>query len=102
MTQNNVLESVKTVLDITDDSKDKLLNIYINNATDFIYDYTNLKEIPVTLNSTIIDMAIFQYRSRELENVSSENIGNVSYTFTTDYPSTITDRLNSHKRVTVV
>lgn len=98
---NEIVKKVKTLLD--DESiKDELLKIYIDNAKDYVKDYTNLKEVPSTLNSIIIEMAVYQYRNRELENVESEQIGSVKYTFTTNYPSTITDRLDNHKRVTVV
>ena len=98
---DNILQKVKVILD-DDTVKDELLNIYIDNATDFILSYTNLKKLPQTLNSTIIEMTVFQYRKRELENVASESMGSMRYTFTTDYPSSITDRLDGHKQVTVV
>lgn len=102
MSQNKILENVKTILDIDDSKLDKLLAIYIDNASDFILDYTKLSEIPTTLNSTIIEMTVFQFRQRELENVKSESIGAMSYSFVTDYPSNITSRLNSHRQITVV
>lgn len=98
MSQNKILDSVKTILDINDDKSDELLKIYVNNANDFILDYTRLPKIPATLGSTVIDMAVFQYRQRELENVKSESMGAMGYSFITEYPSNITDRLDSYKR----
>lgn len=97
---DKLIGKVKIILD--DTVKDDLIQVYIDNATDYILNYTNLKEVPATLNSTIVEMAVFQYRNRELENVSSESIGNTSYSFITDYPANITNRLDGHKRVTVV
>lgn len=98
---SNIINKVKIILD--DESiKDELLAIYIDNAIDYIKNYTNLTEIPTSLNSTLIEMTVYQYRNRELENVTSERIGNVSYTFTKGYPESITSLLDSHKRVTVV
>lgn len=94
------LKKIKIILDV--EEQDELLTIYMESATDYIIDHTGLKEIPLSLQSVVIDMTVFQYRNRELENVTSESIGSMSYSFVTEYPSNITDRLNSHKRVTVV
>lgn len=102
MTTNNIIEKVKIVLDIEDDSKDGLLDIYIQNAKDYIFDYTLINEIPTTLESVIVEMVVFQYRQRGVENITTESKGTLYESMVTEYPNNIRRRLNSYKRVRVV
>lgn len=98
MSQNNTLEKVKIILDLENDNKDGLLEIYIQNAKDYIIDFTRIEKIPKTLESVIIDMVVFQYRQRGIENVTTETKGSLYESFITEYPNNIQRRLKPHKR----
>lgn len=98
MSQANTLDKVKIILDLKDESKDGLLEIYIQNAKDYIYDYTRIEEIPKTLESVIIDMVVYQYRSREVENVTTESMGALYSSFIPEYPNNVRRRLTPYKR----
>lgn len=95
----SVLENVKIILELEENEKDDLLNIYIQNAQDFIMDYTKMKEIPESLNSIIVEMVVFQFRQKGVENIISEGKGGLSETFITEYPNNIINRLKPYKRM---
>lgn len=95
---NNILENVKIILDIEDNSHDDLLNIYIQNAIDYIYDYTKIEQIPNSLNSLIVEMVIYQYRQRGVENISTESKGSLYESFVKEYPNNIINRLKPYRR----
>ena len=99
--KNNILNKVKIILE-DKNVNDELLNIYIENAIDYIKDYTLLNEIPHTLQSVIVEMTVYQYRQREVENVISEGMGSMRYSFVTSYPDNIINRLNTYRRVRVM
>ncbi|KHF40707.1 phage head-tail connector protein [Halalkalibacter okhensis] len=98
------LDHVKTLLekDILDTTEDVLLNLYIQRATDFVTDYCNLIEIPISLNSVIEEMAVFSYLSKGVENITSEGKGSLNESYITEYPSNIMNRLDRHRRIRVV
>lgn len=100
MSLNDKLQKVKIILDIAEDdiSKDGLLTIYIQNAIDYIHDYTRVEEIPKSLNSVIIDMAVYQYQQRGVENMSTEAMGAMYQSFIQEYPGNIRKRLNPYRR----
>ena len=97
---NETLEKVKIILDLdeTNKSKDGLLEIYIQNAMDYICDYTKIKEIPKSLNSVIIEMVVYQYQQRGVENMSTESMGAMYQSFIQEYPGNIRKRLNPYRR----
>lgn len=97
---NESLDKVKIILDIDEanDSKDGLLKIYIQNAIDYIYDYTKVEEIPKSLNSVIVEMTVYQYQQQGVENMSTEAMGAMYQSFIQEYPGNIRKRLNQHRR----
>lgn len=91
----SILENVKILLeiDILDDEKDGLLNLYISRAEDYTRDYCKIDDIPSSLNSVIEEMAVFQFRNRGIENLQSEGKGSLSQSFLNEYPPNIMNRL---------
>lgn len=98
MSKNEMLNKIKIVLDLEGNSKDELLQIYLDGARDYILDYTKIKEIPTTLESVLIDMVVFQYRQKGVENTSTESKGSLYQSFIVSYPNNIMNRLNPYKR----
>lgn len=66
-----MLENIKDVLEITDNSKDKLINRYISKVTQKVLNYCNLKELPIELQGFVEDkvISIMQYK---LQSASSD------------------------------
>lgn len=99
MSNKNTLDKVKIILDIDDDSKDDLLSIYSDNAKDYILDFTQIEEIPDTLQSVIVDMIVYQYRARGVENSTTESMGALYNSYMSEYPNNIRRRLQPYKRM---
>ncbi|MBE2926592.1 head-tail connector protein [Anoxybacillus flavithermus] len=93
------LENVKTLLGISDNSQDDLLNLYISRAEQFVKTYCNIEEIPTELNSVMEDIAVFRYRMNGIENVKSETKGSLSETYRDSLPDDILSQLSRYRRV---
>ncbi len=65
-----MLEKLKILLGIEDDSKDFILQFTINTITDMVLNYCHIKEIPSGLENIVICMCIDKYRA---ENYGQEN-----------------------------
>ena len=62
------LEKLKRLLgiELTDTTKDFLLEFTLEDTEQIIKDYCNIKEIPIELNNTVLKMAIDLYRNQNL------------------------------------
>ena len=96
------LENVKTLLGISDNTQDNLLNLYLTRATSFVKNYCNIDEIPSELDEVIEDIAVYRYRMNGVENVKSESKGSLSETYHDSMPDDIIAQLNRYRRVKVV
>lgn len=98
---DEIIENAKVLadIDLIDTSKDKILELYFEEARDFILDYCKVNEIPSTLYSILSKMIVFQYRQKGLENIQSEGKGSLSEAYLTEYPPNIMNRLSRHARV---
>ncbi|KYD30054.1 phage head-tail connector protein [Geobacillus sp. B4113_201601] len=96
------LDNVKTLLGISDTSRDSLLNIYLSRATSFVKNYCNIDEIPIELDEVIEDIAVYRYRMNGVENVKAESKGSLSETYRDSLPDDIIAQLNRYRRVKVV
>ncbi|WPC40627.1 phage head-tail connector protein [Clostridium sp. JS66] len=61
-----MLENIKNILGITDDSEDKIINQYINKFTQKTLNYCHIKKLPEELKGFVEDkvIAVMQYRSQ--------------------------------------
>jgi|GEM_PF-996808 len=64
----NLLDTVKTLLGITDDSKDAILTLYIGIVTQSILNTTNRQELPAELENEVAMMVFDMFN--ELSNAS--------------------------------
>jgi len=71
-----VLEIVKMLLgmDISDTSKDNLLNHFIKKATDIILGYCNIDALPEQYHDVAADLAVFLYNNRDLEGITKKTL----------------------------
>jgi hypothetical protein len=93
------LENVKTLLGISDNTQDNLLNLYLTRATSFVKNYCNIEEIPIELDEVIEDIAVYRYRMNGVENIKSESKGELSETYRDSLPQDILSQLNRYRRV---
>lgn len=65
-----MLEKLKILLGIEDNSKDYVLQLTIDIVTDMVLNYCHIKEIPSGLENIVVSMCIDKYRA---ENYGQEN-----------------------------
>lgn len=85
---------------ITSSSSNVLLNIYLSNAQQEFLLMTSLKEIPLSADFLIIQMAAIQYNKQGSQGASIENHGGgVSITWEKDYPDSILRGIASYRKI---
>ncbi|MCI1590377.1 head-tail connector protein [Heyndrickxia oleronia] len=94
-----ILDDIKLLLEINDDSKDSILSLYISRATNFVKDYCNIDVLTPSLEESVEDIAIFNYRNKGVENIQSEGKGSLSEEYREGLPSEIYKKLNEHRRM---
>ena len=72
------LSTVKVFLGITDDSKDAVLNVYIDMTRQSILNNCNRSDLPEELNYTLCQMCADSYRDVTNSSAKGEVNGNVS------------------------
>ena len=92
-----MLERIKLLLNITDDSKDALLEELIGNATEFAHD-----DALDNLTGTIIAMVIYDYNRMGTEGLTSENYSGMSFGYTAGYSDDIMKQLRRYRKVRVI
>lgn len=95
----DLLENVKTILGIDDESKDSLLTILLDNAVSTICVYINKKDIdfPKSLAFVAQELAIARYRKIGAEGISTEKIDEISTTYSMNDLARYKDVLNVYK-----
>lgn len=97
-----MLERIKLLLNITDDSKDALLNELIDDATEFAQNYINNDDALENLTGTIIAMVIYDYNRLGTEGLTSENYSGVSFGYASGYSDDIMKQLKRYRKVRVI
>ena len=67
-----MLERLKKLLGIADESKDEILQFTINNVTDMVLNYCNITEVPEKLENIILSMCVDKYRAESLGSETSQ------------------------------
>lgn len=94
-----MLEKIKTLLSITDNSKDALLSILVEDATQYVKDYTHQDTLPIALESAVRDLVILNYNRQGTEGVTSESFSGVSQSYLDDLPKPLLKKLKSYRRL---
>lgn len=76
-----MLETLKLMLSINDDKKDKLLSQIISLCEAPVLSYINENVLPTQLNWLVVEMAIIRYNKLKSEGVTSESIDGGSVSF---------------------
>lgn len=93
-----MLENVKLLLGITNDSKDALLQLLIQQAEDEAKDFTHRDDV-CELQSTVEKMVVYNYNRLGTEGLNSESYSGMSYNYTSDYPEPILKMLKRYRKI---
>jgi hypothetical protein len=93
------LEKVKIRLDITDDTKDGLLEQLLEDADNEIKDYCNRDTLPTKALGLQRDLAIVYYNRQGAEGESSRSEGGISVSYSTEIPGNIKSRLTALRQL---
>ena len=96
-----MLEKVKLLLGLADNTKDDLLTLLIEQAIEEAIVYTH-NECVDELNTSIIQMVVYKYNRIGTEGVDSEGYSGVSFQYTSDYPENIMRGLRAKRKVVLV
>lgn len=97
-----MLERIKLLLNITDDSKDALLNELIDNVEEFILNFTNNPDCLDSLRGTECVMVVHDYNRLGTEGLSSENYSGMSFSYTAGYSDDIMKQLKRYRKVKTI
>ena len=96
------LQRVKTLLNITDTSKDALLTELISDAEEFAKTYCNNADVVSLVGAAIVQMVVYAYNRIGSEGLNSENYSGVSFSYTVGYPDDILKQLRQYRKVGVI
>lgn len=96
-----MLDKLKLILSIKDDTKDDLLTLLIEQAIEEALNYTHQDSIE-NLRSTIISMVVYKYNRLGTEGLDSEGYSGVSFGYSSDYPDSIMRALKSQRKLITV
>lgn len=96
-----MLDKLKLILSIKDDTKDDLLTLLIEQAIEEALNYTHQDSIE-NLRSTIISMVVYKYNRLGTEGLDSEGYSGVSFGYSSDYPDSIMRALKSQRKLITI
>lgn len=97
-----MLERIKLLLNISDESKDALLEELIDNATEFARNFINNDAALDNLTGTIVNMVLYDYNRMGTEGLTSENYSGVSFGYASGYSDDIMKQLKRYRKVRVI
>ena len=97
-----MLNKIKILLGITDDSKDELLSILIGIAKDEAIDFCNLEDYISKLDSAVIQMVIEKYNKLGTEGVSSVSTNGINESYIDGYSESVLSKLRKNRKVKCV
>ena len=97
-----MLERIKLLLNITDESKDALLSELIDNAEEYVAVYCNNPNAVALLPGAIASMVIQDYNRLGAEGLNSESSSGVSFNYQSAYSEDIMKQLRRYRKVGVI
>lgn len=96
-----MLRKMKILMGLNDSSKDELLRILLDRASEEVVNYTHNYELD-KLENVIIDIAIWRFNRLKSEGLDSENYSGVSFSYSADYPDSIKKQLQAYRRIKTI
>jgi hypothetical protein len=97
-----MLQRIKLLLNISDSSKDALLEELIENAEEYVATYCNNADAVTSLPSAIIQMVIQDYNRMGAEGLNSESYSGVSFNYQATYSEDIMKQLRRYRKIGVI
>ena len=91
-----MLDKIKLLLGIKNNEKDELIEELISLCATPILNYINEEELPLRLNSCLIEFVIVRYNRLNSEGYASEGIDGSSISFIDNYFETIKGQLDDY------
>lgn len=92
---------IKSLIGISDESKDTILNHLIDNAKTYASDYCNIA-YNEKLDKAVIKMVIEDYNKLGSEGAKSESYSGVSVSYADDYSPMVYKLMRPYKRIRIV
>lgn len=94
------LEKLKLKLgdSIADTSQNDLLQMYLDDANDYILSQTHLDAVPTVLLSTQAELAIIYYNRQGIEGQTAHSEGGISRNFE-GIPESISKKIRSYRKL---
>lgn len=94
-----MLNKIKTLLGITDTTKDTLLNLLIDDATIYVQQATHRDDLNAILEEITVRCVVWDYGRLKTEGLQSENYSGIAYTYEPDYPEPIMRQIRAQRKV---
>lgn len=97
-----MLQDIKLLMGVTDDSYDELILLLVEKDTSFALDYTHRENSTEALDYVIMEMVVEDFNRIGSEGVTSRNLSGISESYLTGYSDKIINALNKHRRLRTV
>lgn len=97
-----MLDKLKLLLNIPDDTQDELLQVLISLCKDEAFNYCNLPEYSTKLDGAVIQMVIERYNRIGSEGATQQSSSGVSITYDSFYSEKVRWMLNKHRKVKMI
>lgn len=97
-----MLDKLKLLLNIQDDTQDELLQVLIALCKDEAFNYCNLAEYSTKLDGAVIQMVIERYNRIGSEGATQQSSSGVSMTYDSFYSDKVRWMLNKQRRVKMI
>lgn len=97
-----MLDKLKLLLNIPDDTQDELLQVLISLCKDEAFNYCNLPEYSKKLDGAVIQMVIERYNRIGSEGATQQSSSGVSMTYDSFYSDKVRWMLNKHRKVKMI
>lgn len=95
-----MLNQIKLLLGLTDNTKDELIMALIERSTDELITYTN-NDQAAEHNSLICSMVLYNYNRLNTLGITAENYSGVSFTYESNYPQSILNQMKALRKLRV-
>ena len=93
------MDNIKILLGITDDTRDELIELLMEQCKIEVVSYCNLKEYDEKLNPILNQMVIEKFNRLGSEGLSSAASSGISETYIDGYSAFVVSLLNKNKKV---
>ena len=97
-----MLEKIKVLLGITDNTKDTLISLYVDMAKEEATSFCQMSEYSTELYNIVIMMVIEKFSKRGNEGLSSTGYSGVSESFKDGYSAEIKSALLAHRKLVLI